>query len=862
MGTFRNENGGVRVKNKRGNIQIWITAGLIIIFLALFLFIQFVMKKELTDHTFDQLKEENEQMMNVVAKDVEWYLHELELTLISQKSSEWNEKKLTDIKTILKQHLDVESTIFADASGASIDEDGVKNNVSEELFFEKAMEQGRVALLTEQNGKKQLIYAIAVTEDGKETGVCAVICGEDALKQLASNVEYTKNSNHYLFSDDGSSYQLIQSGNFHTKELEQVFEKYFTKNEKWNKQLTDLDSIYNFEVDQVAYIALKTQVPNSNIVFVSIQLQLEATSHIRNTITNIMLAFVVSMLVALLFILLNNRNEKRLNSKEKLLDRVFSEAQVVALDLDSSYNIISVNEEWVRVVGEDISYKDKKRLQDYLPSWFSNELDSVFKYDKFELPLRSKTGETVFYMWTRLNEASNSRNISLLGMNITERVNNEEKMHELAYVDKLTRLPNRAYVDDQLDGIMHKYNKCVVLSVDLDNFKYINDTFGHTAGNKFLYEISQSLLQFRKDSDILARTGGDEFMLITDRYDESNVKELATDILSVLSEGFCLNEITFPTSGSIGIAFYPESGTSIGTLMKNSDTALNKAKQLGRNQYVIYSVEMQDEIVNQMELEEGLKKALANDEFVLYYQPQYNADTGKLYGFEALIRWNHPQRGLLSPYYFVPLAEETGLIVPIGRWVVKEAMGFVKRLNELGYGDLTVSVNASVKQLVEDDFAQTVLEMAKEMQVDPSNIKIEITESLLLDNQQGNNISKIEAINNNGFGVALDDFGTGYSSLTYLQQLPISVLKIDKSFVDYILQKQDEANICYHIIQLAHSINLKVVAEGVESKEQYVWLRDKECDFIQGYVASKPLDGQVILETIENILNYNVDAEG
>ena len=148
------------------------------------------------------------------------------------------------------------------------------------------------------------------------------------------------------------------------------------------------------------------------------------------------------------------------------------------------------------------------------------------------------------------------------------------------------------------------------------------------------------------------------------------------------------------------------------------------------------------------------------------------------------------------------------------------------------------------------------------MQVDPSNIKIEITESLLLDNQQGNNISKIEAINNNGFGVALDDFGTGYSSLTYLQQLPISVLKIDKSFVDYILQKQDEANICYHIIQLAHSINLKVVAEGVESKEQYVWLRDKECDFIQGYVASKPLDGQVILETIENILNYNVDAEG
>ena len=198
MGTFRNENGGVRVKNKRGNIQIWITAGLIIIFLALFLFIQFVMKKELTDHTFDQLKEENEQMMNVVAKDVEWYLHELELTLISQKSSEWNEKKLTDIKTILKQHLDVESTIFADASGASIDEDGVKNNVSEELFFEKAMEQGRVALLTEQNGKKQLIYAIAVTEDGKETGVCAVICGEDALKQLASNVEYTKNSNHYF----------------------------------------------------------------------------------------------------------------------------------------------------------------------------------------------------------------------------------------------------------------------------------------------------------------------------------------------------------------------------------------------------------------------------------------------------------------------------------------------------------------------------------------------------------------------------------------------------------------------------------------------------------------------------------------
>lgn len=435
---------------------------------------------------------------------------------------------------------------------------------------------------------------------------------------------------------------------------------------------------------------------------------------------------------------------------------------------------------------------------------------------------------------------------------------NEEKMYHLAYMDRLTNLPNRAWVDDCLDKKMEKSDKYIMLLLDLDNFKYVNDTFGHSIGNELLKSVVTRFEKLNDKIEVIARTGGDEYMFITTAYDKDTVTEFAQRLLYELDKGFEIKNISFASSASIGIAAFPEDGSSVQELQKAADTALNKAKLLGRKQFVIYEDSMRKSMLMRLELEDGLKRAIDNKEFRLYYQPQYDAESGKLYGFEALIRWNTPNDGVLPPNIFIQTAEETGLIIPIGKWVVSEAARFIKRLEAKGYRDLTVSVNASVRQIVEEDFADMVLDIVEQYNLRPESIKVEITESILLDGKKKESIARIEKINAHGVNICLDDFGTGYSSITYLQELPISILKIDKSFVDNILTKPDEANICDHIIQLAHSIHLKVVAEGVETEEQYRWLRSKHCDYIQGYVASRPLSEEILMSSMDKIILYEV----
>ncbi|MNM63616.1 Cyclic di-GMP phosphodiesterase Gmr [compost metagenome] len=390
--------------------------------------------------------------------------------------------------------------------------------------------------------------------------------------------------------------------------------------------------------------------------------------------------------------------------------------------------------------------------------------------------------------------------------------------------------------------------------MDLDNFKNINDSFGHTIGDKLLIEIANRIKKCTKESDIVARLGGDEFLiLITNVYEKQSVESYLNNMLEELRNSIVINGINIITSASFGAALYSKDGDSFEELFKNADTAMYKAKESGKRNYVFFEQWMNDDIVEMVIMEDNLRTALENNEFILHYQPKYNPYDSRIDGFEALIRWNNPNLGLVSPFKFIGIAEKTGLIIPIGRWVLENACYFIKSLHNKGEKNISVAVNVSVIQLVQKDFIDMVNDIIKRSGVDPRYINIEITESILMESIE-TNISKINELKKIGVKISLDDFGKGYSSLTYLKDIPFDTLKIDKLFVDELCNEKDDNAIVGTIIKLAHQMNLEVVAEGVESEEQYRYLINNNCDLIQGYYISKPIP----IEEIEDVLKkYN-----
>lgn len=420
--------------------------------------------------------------------------------------------------------------------------------------------------------------------------------------------------------------------------------------------------------------------------------------------------------------------------------------------------------------------------------------------------------------------------------------------HELEYQvsrDVLTGLPNRNLLHDLLDQAIayatrYQYPVWVVF-INLDRFKFINDTLGHSAGDQLLQISAQRLLTAVRETDTVARIGADEFILV---FAERSHEHLSTNILQrcldILAQPVCIMDHEFFPSASAGVATWPDDGVDVENLLKHADIALDRAKQNGRNQFQFFTASMNEQALARLQIEGDLRNALERNEFILHYQPQVDLHSGNIVGMEALIRWQHPLRGMISPQYFIGLAEETGLIVPIGAWVLTTACQQARTWQMQGLGKLQLSVNLSARQFTHANLVEHIAQTLRRTGLPAQNLEIELTESLVMKDVE-RAIRTLRELKALGVKLSIDDFGTGYSSLSYLKRFPIDVLKIDQSFVRDITLDADDAAITRSIISLAHSLRLTVIAEGVESDAQLAFLRRYRCDQMQGYFFSRPV---------------------
>jgi diguanylate cyclase (GGDEF)-like protein len=429
---------------------------------------------------------------------------------------------------------------------------------------------------------------------------------------------------------------------------------------------------------------------------------------------------------------------------------------------------------------------------------------------------------------------------------LSEQKATEEKIRHVAHHDALTGLPNRLHLQIGLEQIIaaakRENQEVAVMFIDLDRFKVINDTLGHNIGDGLLVEVAHRLSDCVRESDLLARLGGDEFVVALSGDDAVNAAaQVAEKIIDRLAEPCRIEGHVLHSTPSIGISLYPHDGDSIESLMKTADTAMYHAKSKGRNNFQFFSPEMNLSSVARLQLEGSLHHALEHGEFAVHYQPQVEIVSGRLVGAEALIRWQHPERGMISPLEFIPLAEENGMILPIGTWVLRDVCRQIKAWRELGLTGLRFAVNLSPRQFHQENLVGKIISILREFDVPASALELEITEGSVMENAD-TAVSLLNQMNQHGLSIAIDDFGTGYSSLSYLKRFPVSKLKIDRSFVMDIPGDPDDSAIAIAVIQLARSLGLKTVAEGVETAEQRQFLSDQGCDMLQGYWYSKPLD--------------------
>jgi len=434
----------------------------------------------------------------------------------------------------------------------------------------------------------------------------------------------------------------------------------------------------------------------------------------------------------------------------------------------------------------------------------------------------------------------------------------QERLYHLVHHDTLTNLPNRFLLQDRLQRMMVKARRTgtniAIIFLDLDRFKKINETLGHDVGDKLLVKVAEILENCVRKSDTVARLGGDEFAVILDDLkDVKYAAVVARKVLQALAKPIFVEEYELYATSSIGISVYPSDSDKVEDLMRCADTALYRAKEEGKNNYQFYTRDMNTRAFEFLLLEAGLRKALSHNELEVFYQPQMNLKDNSLIGMEALLRWNHPEKGMVSPGDFIPLAEETGLIESIGEWVLRAACAQNKSWQDAGYPPVCVSVNISARQFRRRDIVELVGSILEETGLEAQYLEMELTESIIMHDIEST-ITTLKGLKKMGVKLAIDDFGTGYSSLAYLKLFPIDHLKIDRSFVFNIAKDTNDAAIAASVVVLAHSMNLKVVAEGVETREQLEILREKGCDFVQGYFFSKPLSASEFVPFFDPLL--------
>lgn len=508
-------------------------------------------------------------------------------------------------------------------------------------------------------------------------------------------------------------------------------------------------------------------------------------------------------------------------------------------------------EAWQSLVHE----KDQRKAIVDIRKYLSRKVE----YYESEYRIKAKDGS---YRWILSkgkavwDKDGNPFKIAGSHTDITERKNLEERLHYLAYYDQLTSLPNRVHLEEKVKDIINnkKHEKLAFIYLDIDNFKHINDTMGHAIGDKLLKHIANILISKVHDSDFVARLSGDEFAIILlDVHSNEEIKATINNILEELRNTWIVENQVFYVAVSMGIALYPEHGSNLSALMQNADTAMFNAKDKGRDGFAFFTSDMREKAWNYVQLSNKLRRALVNNEFLLYYQPQIDLAENKITGVEALIRWKIPDNGIVNPQDFIPFAEQTGQIFYIDDWVFKQACLQKKKWFEKGKKDIKMFINLSSKRLNQQNLIENIKDVIRECGLNCSGVTIEITETAAMTDLD-RAIYVLNELKKLGISIALDDFGTGYSSLTYLKELPIDILKIDKGFIKNIVNSKNDGYIFKSLVYLAHHMGLKVVAEGVETKEQLSFIKSCGCDFAQGFYFSKPLPQDEVEAVFESVL--------
>jgi diguanylate cyclase (GGDEF)-like protein/PAS domain S-box-containing protein len=577
------------------------------------------------------------------------------------------------------------------------------------------------------------------------------------------------------------------------------------------------------------------------------------------------------------------QTEKAMIEKEELLQLVldnipqyifWKDRNSVYLGCNRNFAIIAGFNNPLEIVGKtDYDLPWKKEESDFFRECDARVMETdTPEYDIIE-PLLQADGKQ---SWVNTNKIplhdAQGNVVGILGTfeDITERQRVEEKIRYQAMHDLLTGLPNRTLFNEQLSVSLtqscNSQSMLAVMFLDLDRFNTINDTLGHAVGDRLLQEVAKRLSSCLRQNDILARWGGDEFTLLVSKTNSADeVAKIAQRILNVLKPAFNLEgysqacrSTSLHISSSIGITLYPQDGEDAETLLRNADAALHRAKQQGRNNFQFYTAAMNSQACELLVLENELHHALQRREFVVYYQPQVNTTTGEITGMEALVRWQHPKFGLVAPDKFIPLAEETGLIVPIGEWVLKTACAQNKAWQDAGLSPLRVAVNLSVRQFQQPLLLNIVSQTLQETGLSPQFLELEITETIAMHNVE---LTKaiLSELHQMGVYLSIDDFGTGYCSLGYLKQFPLHTLKIDKSFVRDLATDPQNAGIINAIMMLGRGFNLRVIAEGVETEAEKDCLRSFQCEEMQGYLSSPPLPAEEATKLLQN--SYSISGK-
>ncbi|WNO09520.1 EAL domain-containing protein [Teredinibacter sp. KSP-S5-2] len=569
------------------------------------------------------------------------------------------------------------------------------------------------------------------------------------------------------------------------------------------------------------------------------------------------------------------------NNSEEYLRTVLEYVPVLvsAVDLEGNVKFASQHHTLLAGVSDDLN--DIQKEADLYPALVQSRVENMAMEaalnqpaEAWELSAKHKDGSMHHYHMHRLYVKRDTDTIIYsIGTDVTEFKLAERALRDhksridyMAFHDPLTGLANRSLFYDRANKSLSRANRShstiALLLIDLDRFKLINDSFGHDFGDAFLKKAAQHLLDELRDTDTVARLGGDEFVVILENIrDVEDVEKIAGKILKSLAEPMTIQGHDISCSGSIGISMYPNHGKGIDQLLKNADAAMYNAKNAGKNCYQFFVHAMTDNAVNYLLLENDLRRAIECNEMKLFYQPQVDLNTGRIVGLEALVRWQHKDRGLVSPVHFIPLAEETGLINQLGEWVLSHACERFQAWLMQGIHFGKVAVNISMRQFRQDHFEQTVVRVLTESKLAPQYLELEITESSAMENASVT-AEMLGCLSKMGLSLAIDDFGTGYSSLAYLQQFPIHKLKIDRSFVSDIDTNNSDASIAKSIIDLAHNMQLQVIAEGVERPAQSRWLIDRGCDQVQGFYYCKPLAEEELLALVEDHTRVIKDAAG